>query len=340
MIGVLPAMFKREQTKILSSEFLRFFDLFDLLFNLIQHLFHAPLSKWKAHCQVPSALFAAIGRWKCVVDGWCIFFSWNIQTNKSNRISTITSNKQTSRNWCGFSLWSLQLIHWARSVAILLGVIKPVQNFTEIPETFRASAPGFRAKPWSCSKNWSKTLVKFGYEFSGSTGAVPKVVLYQNVYFIDFEGYIKMWFPLPVSIYLYTYIPIYIYTDIYTNIQINIYLSVIYICTYVHIYIYPLYAYIHISIYIYTNISVYIFTYIIYIYPYTYIQAYIYIHIHTNTYNYIHIHTYTYIYTHIHTYTYYIHIHIYIHLYLCIITYTYIIFTCVHTYKIFIYTCV
>jgi hypothetical protein len=234
---------------------------------------------------------------QCIVCGhrkvemrcrWVVhFFSWNIQTNKSNRISTITSNKQTSRNWCGFSLWSLQLIHWARSVAILLGVIKPVQNFTEIPETFRASAPGFRAKPWSCSKNWSKTLVKFGYEFSGSTGAVPKVVLYQNVYFIDFEGYIKMWFHLPVSIYLYTYIPIYIYRHLHKHTNKHIFICNIhmYICTYIHISIICIYPYIHIHIYKYKCIHIYIYNIHISIYIYTSI------HIHTYTYKYIQLHT-------------------------------------------------
>ena len=38
-----------------SSEVLRFFDLSDLLFDLIQHLFHAPLSS-KTHwvCKVPN----------------------------------------------------------------------------------------------------------------------------------------------------------------------------------------------------------------------------------------------------------------------------------------------
>lgn len=96
MIGFLPAMFKREQTKILSSEFLRFFDLFDLLFNLIQHLFHAPLSKWKTHCQVPSALFAAIGRWKCVVDGWCIIFF--LGTSKLTNPTELAQSRQINKH--------------------------------------------------------------------------------------------------------------------------------------------------------------------------------------------------------------------------------------------------
>ena len=138
---------------------------------------------------------------QCIVCGhrkvemrcrWVVhnFFSWNIQTNKSNRISTITSNKHQEIDVASACGPVLQLIHWARSVAILFawGHILPVQNFTrKSPKTLGASAaPGFRAKPWLCSKNWSKTLVQFGYQFevdppmlSQKCLVIPKPLLYR-----------------------------------------------------------------------------------------------------------------------------------------------------------------
>ena len=71
-----------------------------------------PTARCPVHCLRPS-------EGKCVVDGWCIFFSWNIQTNKSNRISTITSNKQTSRNWCGFWQPVVQCFNWSTGPEVL-----------------------------------------------------------------------------------------------------------------------------------------------------------------------------------------------------------------------------